>query len=492
MFEKIDLSKKLGKKEYEKIVPDLRKRLAELQRESKRLQIPSVIVFEGWEASGKGELINDLILPLDTRGFDVHEIRDPGTEESQRPFFWRFWVKTPPKGKIAVFSRSWYHRTLIEKHPELRESDAGPINEINYFERELFDDGYLIVKFFLHISKREQKKRFEELEEDPSTAWMVTGRSWQNHRRYEKYQSAIETLIEKTDTSAAPWIIVEAQDRRFAEVKVLAKTIEAFERIIATAGLPKVCDVMEPPEYHIPGINSSMLDKADLSKAYSKKEYEKRLDKLQDAVRKAQFKAYDKKIATVVMFEGWDSAGKGGAIKRLAQCMDPRGYTVVPVGAPNDIEKAHNYLWRFWVHFPSAGHFTIFDRSWYGRTLVERVEKFCKREDWERAYNEINEMEEQLVSNGMVLVKFWLHIDKDEQLKRFEARKNDPDKSWKITDEDWRNRDNWDKYKDAVNEMLYRTSTTYAPWTIVEANDKNYARIKVLRTVVEAMEKSFE
>ena len=482
----------MGKKEYERIVPALRKKLAWLQREANRLAIPVIIVFEGWEAAGKGELINDLILPMDPRGFDVHEIRDPGSEDLLKPFFSRFWVKTPSKGRIAIFSRSWYHRTLVEKQAGLPDLENGPITEINYFERELAADGFMILKFFLHISKKEQKKRFEKLECDTSTSWMITSKSWQNHKRYEKYASAIESLIEKTDFSYAPWIIVEAEDNRFAEVKILAKTVESLERIIEVAQVPKVCDIHDPQSQLIPDINSSMLDKADLSKSFTNKEYDEKLEKCQVAIRKAQFKAYDKKVPTVVLFEGWDSAGKGGAIKRLTQSMDPRGYTVVPIGAPNDIEKSHNYLWRFWTHFPVAGHFTIFDRSWYGRVLVERVENFCRRADWERSYNEINEMEEQLVNSGAVLVKFWLHIDKAEQLKRFEARTENPEKSWKITDEDWRNREKWDQYKNALDEMLYRTSTTYAPWTIVEANDKNYARIKVLKTVINAMEKNFD
>lgn len=493
MFEKIDLSKRMDKEEYEEIVPDLRKKLASLQREASGLGIPSIVVFEGWEASGKGKLINDLILPMDPRGFDVYEISDPGPEEDRRPFFWRFWVKTPSRGRMAIFSRSWYHRTLVEKAAESEAGlRAGPVTEINYFERELAADGFLILKFFLHIGKKEQKKRFEELDSDPSTTWMITDKSWQSHKKYDKYASAIESLIEKTDFNYAPWVIVEAEDRRFAEAKVLAKTVESLERVIAAAQIPRACDIAAGQVHPIPGINSSMLDKVDLSKAYSKRDYEQKLEKCQEAIRKTQYKAYDKKVPTVVLFEGWDAAGKGGAIKRLTQSMDPRCYTVVPIGAPNDYEKAHNYLWRFWRHLPVAGHFTIFDRSWYGRVLVERVENFCAREDWERSYNEINEMEEQLVNSGTVLVKFWLHIDKDEQLKRFQARTDNPDKAWKITEEDWRNREKWDAYKNALDEMLYRTSTTYAPWTIVEANDKNYARIKVLKTVIQAMEMSLE
>lgn len=492
MFDKIDLSKKIDPNEYDSIIPGLRKKMGELQRSAEKLKIPSIIVFEGWDASGKGELINDLILPLDPRGFNVYEIRDPENNEIMRPFFWRFWVKTPQKGRIAVFSRSWYHRTLAEKRTDLKDSDQGPINDINYFERELADDGYLIVKFFLHISKKDQKQRFEKLESDPSTAWMITAKSWQNHRRYEKILGTMESLITKTDTAYAPWNIIEASDKRFAEAKILSKTVAALDKAIKAAEVPRpACNgkgCVVPP---VKDINTSILDKVDLSKHLSRKEYEEKLEKYKVAIKKAQFKAYDKKVPIIILFEGWDSAGKGGDIKRLVQSMDPRGYTVVPIGVPNDVEKVHNYLWRFWMHFPMAGHLTIFDRSWYGRVLVERIEGFCRQDEWERAYNEINEMEEQLVNHGTVLVKFWLHIDQDEQLRRFEAREKNPDKGWKITEDDWRNREKWDQYKEAVDEILYRTSTSYAPWTIVESNDKNYSRVKTMKTMIDAIEKNF-
>lgn len=493
MFEKIDLSKKIDAREYDKVVPGLRKRLGGLQRAMAKLNVPAIVVFEGLEASGKGELINDLILPLDPRGFDVYEISEPGPDESTRPFFWRFWTRTPSKGRIAIFSRSWYNRTLAEKRAGMRDNDAGPVSDISYFERELADDGFLILKFFLHISRKEQRRRFDDLESDPSTAWMISGKSWQNHKKYEKQLGMMEDLIEKTDTIFAPWNIIEANDRHFAEAKILSLTAAAFESAIAGAGtVAPQCTGKGCPAPALPGLKSSILDRVDLSKSIPDKEYDRKLEKCQAAVKRAQFKAYDKKIPAIIVFEGWDASGKGGAIKRLTQSMDPRGYTVVPVGPPNDIEKMHNYLWRFWSRFPAAGHCTIFDRSWYGRVLVERVEGFCRQDEWERAYNEINEMEGQLVDSGAVLVKFWLHVDRETQLKRFESRENDPEKQWKITEDDWRNRDKWDQYREAVDEMLYRTSTNAAPWTIVEADDKNYARIKVLKTVIDAIGDSFE
>ena len=197
-------------------------------------------------------------------------------------------------------------------------------------------------------------------------------------------------------------------------------------------------------------------------------------------------------MPVVIAYEGWDAAGKGGNISRLTQNLDPRGYEVVPVAAPNDVEKAHHYLWRFWARMPKAGHITIFDRTWYGRVLVERVEGFCTEAQWRRAYREINGMEQQLAHFGTVLLKFWLHIDADEQLRRFRERQEMAHKQWKITDEDWRNREKMGQYRDAVEEMLHRTTTPYAPWTIVESNCKRYARVKVLETVCEAIRKRLE
>ena len=192
-----------------------------------------------------------------------------------------------------------------------------------------------------------------------------------------------------------------------------------------------------------------------------------------------------RRIPVVLGFEGWDAGGKGGAIKRLTEAMDPRGYVVNPTAAPSAVEKNHHYLWRFW----KAGHVAIFDRTWYGRVMVERIEGFCTKEEWQRAYKEINDMEAHLAHSGAIVLKFWMHIDKDEQERRFKERMENPEKQWKITDEDWRNREKWDQYEEAVNEMVIRTSTSYAPWIIVEGNDKYYARIKVLESVVNAIER---
>ena len=492
MLEQIDLSKKIEKKDYKDIITKMELKLGELQRQARELKIPIMIVFEGWDAAGKGTMINKLLLALDPRGFKVYPTNPPNEEERLRPFLWRFWINTPEGGKVAIFDRSWYGRVLVEKVDNIVKKKvwSKAFEEIKSFERQLVDGGTVIIKFFLHIDKKQQKKRFKKLEKNPATNWKVTKDDWKHHRQYEVYLEAIEEMLAKTDTAFAPWTIVEAHDRRFATIKVFKTVIEAIESRIRTIKKSANRDSTALKTIiQIENISSSILDKADLSLTLTRAEYDQALKKYQQRIRELEHEVYLKRLPVVIVYEGWDAAGKGGNIKRLVQGMDPRGYEVITTAAPNDIEKAHHYLWRFWKEIPKAGHIAIFDRSWYGRVMVERIEGFCSEEEWKRAYREINEMEQQWVNFGAVLIKFWLQIDKAEQVRRFEERQNNPHKQWKITDEDWRNREKWDQYKSAVDEMLYRTSTAYAPWTIIESNSKWYARVKTLGTVIRAMEK---
>lgn len=492
MLEQVDLSKRIDKAQYDSIVSALEFELGELQRQAKDSRIPIIILFEGWDAAGKGTVINKLLLSLDPRGFNVYSAHPPNEEESLRPFLWRFWKETPECGRITIFDRSWYRRVLVDRVDKtVKKKDwRNAYEEIKSFERQLVDDGYVIIKFFLHISKKVQDRRFRKLQSDPATAWRVTEADWERHRQYGKYRKAIEEMLAKTDTDFAPWTIVEAHDGRFATAKVFETTIATIKaRISEIPNPPSRSAAAKETTPRLHNISSSILDRVDLSLALTREEYDEALKEYQRRIRECEHKAYLSRLPVVLIFEGWDAAGKGGNIRRLARGMDPRGYEVVPIGAPNDLEKAHHYLWRFWRKIPKAGHIAIFDRSWYGRVLVERVEGFCREDEWRRAYREINEMEEQLVNFGTALFKFWLEISKDEQLGRFQARQGDSHKQWKITEEDWRNREKWDQNKAAVDEMLHRTSTSYAPWTIVEANCKWHARIKTLKTVVAELEK---
>ena len=234
------------------------------------------------------------------------------------------------------------------------------------------------------------------------------------------------------------------------------------------------------------------LAEVDLSLSMDDNEYGKELKKLQTRLSELHNIIYRKRIPVILCYEGWDAAGKGGNIRRVTYALDPRGFDVHPIASPSPDEKNRHYLWRFWTKLPKTGHICIFDRTWYGRVMVERLEGFCTEKEWRRAYHEINEFERMLTDSGTVLLKFWLHIDQDVQLERFTNRENTPEKQWKITDEDWRNRDKWPEYEAAVDELLQKTSTKNAPWYIIESNDKKYARIKTLRIIVKAIEKACE
>jgi len=493
LLENIDLSRKVSKEEYKSVKGALELKLAELQRCIKKMEIPLIIVFEGWDASGKGTLINELILPLDPRNFRVYSTHSPNQEEIMYPFLCRFWRHTPERGRITIYDRSWYRMALDERvSGSVKTEDVQNVfNDIRCFERQLADDGNIIIKFFLHISYYEQKKRFEELSKNKTTSWRISENDLKRQRHYKKYLAVTEEMLAETDSEFAPWSIVEAHDRRFATLKIFNTVISALEHEInrKKRDVDNINKRVPASSFDLPvDLNISILDKVDLSLDCKPENYSSKLEKRQEQIRELAHELYMRKIPLVVVYQGWDAAGKGGNIKRLTQNLDPRGYEVIPVSAPNTIEKAHHYLRRFWIRMPKAGHISIFDRSWYGRVLDERVEGFCSEAEWKRAYREINEMEKHLTNFGAILLKFWLHIDKDEQLKRFEERQNDENKQWKITDEDWRNRKKWDMYKIAVEEMLFRTSTSHAPWTIVESNSKPYARLKVLETVISSIE----
>ena len=498
MLEKVDLTKSLSRAEYKEKMVKLGPELGRLQRECKELGIPVMIAFEGYGAAGKGLQIGELIQALDPRGFEVHAVKKESEEERQHPFLWRFWTKMPARGRIAIYDSSWYRKVLIDRFE--KKTSKKKLEEyyrsICTFEEQLTADGMVIIKIFLAIDKKEQKKRFQELLSSRETAWRVSKGDLKRNEKFEKYQAMNEEMLARTDTEYAPWHIVEAVDRKFATAKIyaivtqtLAESVKEKRRKDQAAKIQSETEqVTDSANLQDKKLKESILAKADLSLTYTKEEYKKYLGKLQKKIEKLHGELYRRRIPVVLGFEGWDAGGKGGAIKRLTEKMDPRGYVVHPTASPNDIEKAHHYLWRFWNAMPKAGHITIFDRTWYGRVMVERIEGFCSREEWQRAYKEINHMEHDLTEAGAIVLKFWMQIDKDEQERRFKAREENPAKQWKITDEDWRNREKWSQYEEAVDEMLIRTSTADAPWIVVEGNCKYYARIKVLETVVKAIE----
>ncbi len=488
MLELIDLEREISKEQYDQVFPAMEAQLGECQREARARGVPVVIVFEGWDAAGKGTLINRLALALDPRGFKVCTIGTSDEGERLRPWLWRYWNELPAAGAMVIFDRSWYRRLLENRvEGEAPGPDRPEYEDIQEFERQLTDSGVVLVKFWLHISRKEQKRRLQTLAKDPDTAWRVGQRERRQHRHYHDWLAAVEEMLQRTSTPYAPWTVVEATQDRFARVKVFETVLTALRHELERrANTPPPEKRPMPLPDDSPTRRPTVLDRVDLSLTLPRTTYDKELGKLQERLFELEHRLYTARVPAVIVYEGWDAAGKGGNIRRLAAGLDPRGYEVISIAAPTAEELAHHYLWRFWRRVPKAGHIAIFDRSWYGRVLVERVEGFCTDDEWRRAYREINEFERQLTQFGTVMVKLWLHIDQDEQLRRFEARKQE--KRWKIGEEDWRNREKWRQYEIAVTEMLERTSTTYAPWTIVEANDKLYARIKALRTVADAIE----
>ena len=495
MLKSIDLKRKLDKDEYKSMLPEMESSIGQLQRQAKELGVPVIIVFDGWDTAGKGDLINKLVLNLDPRGVSLISTQQNEDFTFSSPFLQQAWSKIPERGRISIFEKSWYNVFALDMlNGNPGNLHKGKILEhITSFERQLSEDNYIIIKFFLHISKKEQAKRIAASQEDPATAPFVTKSVLKNHKKYEDLQCIYEEIIEKTDTSYAPWTIVESHDLRFATTKIFSTITNTLKIRLGEEQKDtiKPCDLTKH-EIALASrpFTSSILDRVELDIDISKEEYEAELSALQKKAREMHMALYRNKIASVLVFEGWDAAGKGGTVKRLVRSLDPREYQVVPIAAPDAYEKKHHYLWRFWTNFPTDGYMKIFDRSWYGRLLVERVENFCTEDEWRRAYREINEMEEHLTDHGVIVLKFWLHIDKDTQLQRFTERQENTDKNWKITDEDWRNREKWDEYKFAVDEMLFRTDTSYAPWTIVESKNKYHARLKTLRTFINAAEKA--
>jgi AMP-polyphosphate phosphotransferase len=490
MLEKLDLTKTADEGSYDKSVESLKERLNVLQRTLRDQKIPTIIVIEGWNAAGITMVIHEIVHALDPRGYALHAIEKSTEEERAHPFLWRFWLRTPPQGRIALFARSWYSRAITEemqKHT-WEKSLKGRAIQINNFERQLYDNGTVILKFFLHISKEEQKMRLEERERNPLTAWLVTPSIWNVHRHYDDSLPLIDGFIQKTDTEYAPWIPVEATDRKYAIHKVLSTIVKTLEKKTGAEkdAKHKKATGKEPARPK----KNPVKRRSSPDTAITKDDLQQSLNNLQIEMLELHYLLFKRKIPLMIAYEGWDAAGKGGNITRVTRYMNPLGYYVVPIAAPTEHEKEYHYLRRFVKHFPTGGDIAIFDRSWYGRVLVERVEKYCSEPDWQRAYGEINEMEEDFVySSGGGIVKFWLEISKEEQLKRFQQRASDPQKIYKITEEDWRNREKWDLYDEAIDEMLARTSTEIAPWTVIESDDKWFARVKALQTVITAAQK---
>jgi polyphosphate:AMP phosphotransferase len=492
MFESAELGHKIDKQTYKKEVPTLRAALQDAQYDLKENgKIPVVVLVSGQDGAGKGETINILYEWMDPRFISTLAFSAPTDEERERPFMWRYWRALPPKGRIGVFAGSWYSSPIhdrLEGHMSKADLDAR-VDQINRFEAMLVNEGALVLKFWFHLTKDGQKRRLKALEKDPHTAWRVTKWNWDRLKTYDKLQDVVGHVLRMTNTPWAPWIIIEGEDDRYRSLTTGKLLLHAIRERLANAG-KQATPVAPPMRVNIDGRN--VLSELNLKHKLTESDYEAQLAKwqarLSELVRDPRFKGR----SLVCAFEGADAAGKGGAIRRITAAMDARDYQIIPVAAPTEEERAQPYLWRFWRHMPRHGRVAIFDRTWYGRVLVERVEGFCAEADWLRAYTEINDFEHDLADAGVIVVKFWLQISQEEQLRRFKEREKIEFKRFKITEEDWRNREKWDAYQEAICDMVDRTSTGTAPWTLVEANDKGYARVKVLRTICERVEAELE
>ena len=533
MFESVELGQSVSREDFNRVADDLRTELLRLQDELKSEDFPVILMFAGVAGAGKAEALDLINEWMDPRWIITRAYGPPSDEQRERPAYWRFWRDLPPKGQIGLFVGAWYHQPIQDfVYGKCDKADYDvALDRIADFERTLSDDGALILKFWMHMDKATQKKRLKALEKDKHESWRVSKQDWKHWKRNDHFVKAAEIAVQRTDTGKARWILVEGIDPLYRSLTILTtlrdaikshrEARRAWRKMKTEVGeaaaqrrqseldqIKAKTDELEKESKDSAARESkekakkadkkkatvtvahsgapnplTVLDHLDMSLSLTKSEYNKALLETRAELGQLCRRLHFEGKSALIMFEGPDAAGKGGAIRRLTGSMDARDYRVIPIAAPTEEERAQHYLWRFWRHLPRAGRITIFDRSWYGRVLVERVEGFTPPEEWMRAYAEINEFEEQLAVHGVILAKFWVHITKDEQYRRFKEREKISYKSWKLTAEDWRNRAKWDDYKHAVHEMVERTSTPVSPWTLVEGNDKRFARVKVLRTV---------
>ncbi len=559
MLETVRLdSPKVSKSEYKIRFKELMNRLVVLQQEAKKRDIGVVVLFEGWKGAGKGSRISDVLYNLDARDTSVYVTEDFDEDEALLvldeefgatgyfPVMQQFWKALGPRGSMTFYDRGWYSViaqhiiNLLPKRGTLSKKDRLRIEKaasriaptVEDFEMQLHDDGYLVIKFFLHISEQTQRERLISLYSDPSTKWRVSRKDIKQLSRYEQTYQVYDEMLKRSQFKASPWILLDAEDKRQVNLSVVQTLVNALERELAKgqdaallAAEQKAKDnsahgvaetegdertrsaevnqalleaaQAEAAEAHAhapevtrfrPDSNIPQLDEVDHTLSLTRDEYKTQLKAEQERLRRLELEMYIRRIPMMIMYEGWDAAGKGGNIKRVAQALDARAYTIFTSPAPTKPELLHPFLWRYWTRLPKAGHVGIYDRSWYGRVLVERVEGFASPAQWARAYDEINAFERDMLEWGAILLKFWVDISPETQLARFEAREQNPEKQWKITAEDWRNRDKYPQYRSAVEDMFRLTSTVQAPWIILESDDKYYARVKALRIINEALE----
>ncbi len=444
-------------------------------------EVPVLVIFEGGSGRVISKVVNELDRVMEPRGvsywhFDV--------DASPSKSLARMLQATPAKSQICMFDRSWYS-LAVNKYEGGPEQLDRAVKAINRLEEYLIDSGTRIVKIRLAVSPQIMKQYAEEYR--PQTAINGTFLSV-DHLDHFKYYSVMDDFIAATDTKRAPWDTVKVGPLAETVAKAVRVLDARFGEILG--GKVPESDRCHELKLKYPNPREGLV--LDPPEGEEGQELKKKIDKLSRKLERLQVLLAISGRTVVLGFEGWDAAGKGGCIKQISHALNPRGYRVMRVGKPTDEDYAHSYLWRFARNLPGPGRISIYDRTWYGRMMVEPIEGLCTEEEYQRSAGEINTFEALLASYGAIVIKFWLDIDKDTQLERFNERKDDPLKSWKLTDEDWRNREKWDIYSGYVDRMISSTNTPYAPWVAVPANSKKYAQYTVLKTVVSALEKELK
>lgn len=491
IFHSISAQPKVRKRDVKAAEPELRSALVTIQQELRTAGVPVMVVFAGVDGAGKRETANLLNAWMDPRWILTHAYAQPTEEEQQRPPFWRYWRDIPANGQIGVYLSAWYSQPLVDRVRRRisQEQFEMRLNEIAAFERTLQDNGVLLLKFWMHLDKKAQKKQLKKLTASPETEWRMRPGAWENWGLYDRFIDASEIIVQRCNDHGAPWTLVDGSQEYGRTLRVARAMLKSIRSRLddGAVSTPEVSD--SEWNARMKG-NRGRLRQLDLNQSLSRSVAKNELRGLRRKLVQLQHQAQVASLSTVLVFEGPDAAGKGGAIRRFVKGLEAHQYQVIPIAAPTDEEMAHHYLWRFWRRLPRRGRVTIFDRSWYGRVLVERVEGFADRATWQRAYQEINEFESQLVQHGMVVCKFWIQIGEEEQLRRFNERTQIPYKQWKITEEDWRNREQWDAYTQSAEDMIHLTHQAAAPWSLIAGNDKWHARVEIMKTVCEQLERA--
>ena len=489
MLEVSEVGNKVAKEQYKAAVPDIRVGLVNAQYDLRNADFPVIIWIAGDDRLAANEMVNRLNEWMDTRFVSTRVFAEHTQEEAERPTLWRLWHALPPKGQCAIFAGGLMRTASMRVNDEITEEDFSKwLRHVAVMQSELVADGALVLKFFLHTPEKKQRRKLRAAEKDPATGWWIDQRDWAALEKMSPSLPVVERILRETSAPGAPWTIVESTDDRYRDLTV-ARTILAA----LTARLeqkPVTGPSVAQSVFGDLDAETTVLSGVDLTQDLDKQTYRRELAKQQRRLYKLSIEARSRGISTVLAFEGWDAAGKGGVIRRVTQALEAGDYRTIPVAAPTPEELRYPYLWRFWRHLPPAGRFAIFDRTWYGRVLVERVEGFADPSEWQRAYDEINDFEAQLVERGYFVAKFWLHISQEEQLARFQAREQTPYKQHKITEEDYRNREKWDDYVQAIDQMVLRTTTDGARWHVIPANSKYFARVSVLRAITEGLKRT--